>query len=257
VLATAAIVLFSLLALLALHEHELGVAGEEIPATLSGLIAGGLASASGFAVTLLAVVRPLDPALIRFRPGRETRLTLATVIVGTLTLSQALDSVLALLGLDAMGTPALIRQVLAGAAGPQLFVAVIVLGILVGTAEEAFFRGYMQTALRARWPPWGAVVGTSLAFALLHVDWVSLEIVHASLVLTLGLWLGFATERLDSALPAVAAHVLNNIVFTLEAASGFAVKGTGPNLLVGVACALVFAGCVVGLARVPGAKAVC
>jgi membrane protease YdiL (CAAX protease family) len=233
------------------------VAGEEIPATLAGLIAGGLASASGFAVTLLTVVRPLDPASIRLRPGRETRLTLAMVVVGTLTLSQALDSALTLLGLDALGTPALIRRVLAGAAGPQLFMAVVVLGILVGIAEEAFFRGYMQSALRARWPPWAAVLGTSLAFALLHVDWVSLEIVHASLVLALGLWLGFVTERLDSALPAVAAHVVNNIVFTLEAASGFTVKGIGPNLWLGVACVLVFAGCVAAVARVPRSKAVC
>jgi membrane protease YdiL (CAAX protease family) len=233
------------------------VAGEEIPATLAGLIAGGLASASGFAVTLLTVVRPLDPASIRLRPGRETRLTLAMVVVGTLTLSQALDSALTLLGLDSLGTPALIRRVLAGAAGPQLFMAVVVLGILVGIAEEAFFRGYMQSALRARWPPWAAVLGTSLAFALLHVDWVSLEIVHASLVLALGLWLGFVTERLDSALPAVAAHVVNNIVFTLEAASGFTVKGIGPNLWLGMACALVFAGCVAAVARVPRSKAVC
>lgn len=202
-------------------------------------------------------MRPLDPALIRLRPGRETGLTLGLVILGTLTLSQALDSALTLLGLDALGTPALIRRVLAGAAGAQLFAAVVVLGILVGIAEEAFFRGYMQSALRARWPPWAAVMGTSLAFALLHIDWIGLETVHASLVLALGLWLGFATERFDGALPAVAAHVVNNIVFTLQAASGLTVQGLGPNLGLGVACALVFAGCVVVVARVPRSKGVC
>jgi membrane protease YdiL (CAAX protease family) len=256
-LATAAIVLFSLLALLVLHEHEPGVPGEDIPATLPGLIAGGLASASGFAVTMLVVVRPLDLALIRLRPGRETGLTLALVILGTLTLSQALDSALTLLGRDALGTPALIRGVLADAAGAQLFAAVVVLGVLVGIAEEAFFRGYMQSALRARWPPWAAVLGTSMAFALLHVDWIGLEAVHAALVLALGLWLGFATERLDGALPAVAAHVVNNIVFTLQAATGLTVKGPGPNLWLGLACLLVFAGCLAVVARVPRSKGVC
>jgi hypothetical protein len=55
----------------------------------------------------------------------------------------------------------------------------------------------------------------------------------------------------------VAAHVVNNIVFTLQAASGLTVKGLGPNLWLGVACALVFAGCVVVVARVPPAKGVC
>lgn len=202
-------------------------------------------------MTLLVVVRPLDPALLRLRPGRETGSTLALVILGTLTLSQALDSAVALLGLDALGTPALIRRALAGAAGAQLFAAVVVLGVLVGIAEETFFRGYMQSALRARWPPWAAVLGTSMAFALLHIDWISLEVLHASLVLALGLWLGFATERLDGALPAVAAHVVNNSVFTLQAAFGLTVEGVGPNLWLGAVCAIVFGGCAAGVARVP------
>lgn len=239
------------MALLILHDPEATVPGEEIPTTTAGLIAGGLASASGFAVTLLVVVRPLDPAPLRLRPGRETGVTLALVIAGTLTLGQALDSAVTLLGLDALGAPALIRRALAGAAGGQLFAAVVVLGVLVGIAEEAFFRGYMQSALRARWPPWAAVLATSMAFALLHIDWVSLEALHATLVLALGLWMGFATERLDSALPAVAAHVINNIVFTLQAAFGLTVEGVGLNLWLGTACVVAFAACAAGVARVP------
>jgi membrane protease YdiL (CAAX protease family) len=171
------------------------VSDGELPATLPGLMAGGLASAAAFVVTLLVVVRPFDPARLRLRPGRETSLTLALVIVGTLALGQALDSTVTLLGLGELATPALIRRALTGAAGAPLFAAVVVLGVMVGIAEEAFFRGYMQSALRARWPPWAAVLATSMAFALLHLDWVRLEAVHASLVLALGLWLGFATER--------------------------------------------------------------
>jgi uncharacterized protein len=215
------------------------------------LIAGGLASAAAFVVTLLVVVRPFDPARLRLRPGRETRLTLGLVIVGTLALGQALDSTVTLLGLGELATPALIRRALTGAAGAPLFAAVVVFGFMVGIAEEAFFRGYMQSSLGARWPSWAAVVATSMAFALLHLDWVRLEAVYASLVLALGLWLGFATERTDSVLPAAAAHVINNIVFTLQAALGITVEGVGPNLGLGAACTVMFAGCAAGVARVP------
>jgi membrane protease YdiL (CAAX protease family) len=238
-------------ALSVLHAQDPSVSEGELPATLPGLIAGGLASASGFAVTLLIVVRPFELARLRLRPGRETALTLAMVIVGTLTLGQALDSAVTLLGLGDVGAPALIRRVLAGAAGPPLFAAVLVLGVGVGMAEEAFFRGYMQSALRACWPAWAAVLGTSLAFAVLHIDWVRLEALHASLVLALGLWLGFVTERMDSALPAVAAHVINNSVYTVQAALGLTVDGVGANLGLGAACAGLFVGCAIGVARVP------
>jgi membrane protease YdiL (CAAX protease family) len=251
VLAAASVGLFSLMALALLHDLHPEVPAEAIPTMFAGVIAGGLASAAGFATTLLAVVRPFDPAQLRLRPGRETRLTLAMVVVGTLTLGQALDSAVVLLGLEERGTPALIRRALEGAAGARLVAAVIVVGVLVGLVEEAFFRGYMQTGLRARWPPWAAVLVTSAAFALLHVDWVALDVLHAGLVLALGLWLGFATERSDSALPAVAAHVINNSVYTLQSALDVTVEGVGANLALGAACAVVFAGCAAGVARGP------
>jgi len=134
--------------------------------------------------------------------------------VGTLALGQVLDSATMLAGLGNRGAMAVIRRAIEGAAGPELFAAVVVIGVLAGSAEEVFFRGYMQGRLRERWGPALAVIVTSVAFGLLHFDWI-----HGVLALALGLWLGFVTERAGSALPAVVSHVVNNVVFTVLTAT--------------------------------------
>jgi membrane protease YdiL (CAAX protease family) len=166
------------------------------------------------------------------------------MILGTLALGQALDSALAVLGLANRGTMALIRSALEGAAGAELFLAVLVIGVIAGAAEEVFFRGYLQTSLREHLSPAGAVVAAALGFALFHPDPV-----HGPVALALGLWLGGITERAGSALPAVACHVVNNSLFTLLTVFGVTVDGAGPNAALGVASLLVFAGCVVLVAR--------
>src|SRR2546428_407368 len=134
-----------------------------IVSTLPGLLAGSLAASSGLLLTLLLVVRPLDPVRFRLVPGGETSSTLAAAVLGLLALGQALDSLTVLLGLDARGSLQLIRQVLEGTTGPDLFGAVLVLGVVAGATEEIFFRGYMQSRLREHWPPAAAVLATSAA----------------------------------------------------------------------------------------------
>jgi hypothetical protein len=143
-----------------------------------------------------------------------------------------------LAGLGQHGSMAAIRRALLGATGSDLFVAVIVIGVLAGGAEEVFFRGWMQTRLREHWPAARAVVVTSVAFGLMHLEWL-----HAALAVALSLWLGFVTEQTGSALPAVAAHVINNAVFTLLTASAGTVTGFEPNALLLLASAAVFLGC--------------
>jgi membrane protease YdiL (CAAX protease family) len=243
-LAFVAIVAFSIVAgdvVRGLHP-DLGEA--EALTGLPALLAGGIASSTALATTLLIVARPLEAARLRLRPGRETGTDLAVMVAGTLALGQALDSLTVLAGLGDRGAMAVIRAALQGAVGLELFAAVIVIGLMAGTAEEAFFRGYVQTSLVARWPPAVAVPLTSAAFAILHLEWL-----HVLLALALGLWLGFITERSGSALPAGTAHVVNNVVFTVVTATVGTVGGFWPNVGLAAAGAVLFAGALAWVSR--------
>lgn len=244
VLAFVAIVAFTVVAAVALRGLYPDLADAELFNGLPGLLAGGIASSVALGTTVLCVSRPVDLSRLRLRPGRETGRDLVAIVAGTLTLGQALDSLTMLVGLGQRGSMAVIRQALEGVGGPDLFAAVLVIGIMAGAAEEVFFRGYMQTRLREAWPPTLAIGVTALAFALLHLEWL-----HTLLALILGLWLGFVTERLGSALPAVAAHVINNTVFTVLTATLGSITAFGPNVGLALGCAVAFAVCVVFLAR--------
>ena len=211
---------------------------------LPGLIAGGLASSLALLLTVLLFNRPLEPVLLRLVPGWETGRALAVMIVGMLALGQCLDSLTTLAGLGDKGTLAAIRSVLADAAGPELFLAVLVISVVAGSAEELFFRGYMQTRLGQRLPPVVAVVVTSVAFGLFHLEWL-----HALLAFVLGLYLGCITAVAGSALPTIACHVINNALFTVLTALVGTVGGAAPNAVLLGASGCVFVGSVVWLRR--------
>src|SRR5438128_1409199 len=180
------------------------------------------------------------PASLRLMPGSETGRTLLLMSLGTLALGKTLDSLTALAGLAQRGNMLMIRQALAQAVGPDLFLAVIIVGVVAGTAEEMFFRGYMQTRLVQRLPRVAAVGITAFCFGVFHLDWL-----HGLLALALGLYLGWITELTGSALPAVVCHVINNALFTILTASWSAVGGAGLNIALAAVGALVFAGCVI------------
>ena len=119
-----------------------------------------------------------------------------------------------------------------GAHGGSLAYALVVIGLLAGTAEELFFRGFMQTRLSQRWSSRTAVLVTALFFGLMHMDPV-----HSPLALCLGIWLGFVCERSGSLWPALLAHVVNNTVATLFTGLPVPLFVAGVSLLVFVACA--------------------
>jgi membrane protease YdiL (CAAX protease family) len=169
---------------------------------------------------------------------------LVTAVFGMLSLGQALDSITMLAGLGRQGSLPAIRKALTGLEGGDLFAAVLVLGVLAGTAEELFFRGYMQSRLRAAWRPGTAVFATSVAFALLHMEWI-----HAAMALVLGIYLGALTERTGSALPAMVCHVANNTVFTLATAMAGTVEDRQTNVLLLVVSVVVFVVCAGALTR--------
>jgi membrane protease YdiL (CAAX protease family) len=239
-----AIMAFSILAAGALAAAYPDAAPATVLRELPGLLAGATAASMGLILTVLAVNRPFLPARLRLVPGRETGRDIALMILGMLALGQALDSLTALAGFGRHGALWDARRTLAGASGEQLFAAVLVLGPLAGTAEELFFRGYMQTRLRARWSPGWAVGATSACFAIMHLEWL-----HALLAFILGLYLGFIVEMAGSALPAIASHAVNNALFTLVTALGGAVLGFWPNVVLLAASGAVFWGCVVWLRR--------
>ncbi len=82
-----------------------------------------------------------------------------------------------------------------------------------GISEEVAFRGVVLSGFRSRYSPATAVGVSALLFALMHLDPL-----HALLAFPAGLWLGFLVVRTGSLYPAVAAHALNNLWSTLEAA---------------------------------------
>lgn len=217
----------------------------ELARSLPGLLASAVASSTALLLTVVAVARPLSAARLRLRPGRERGLDLVAVIVGTLALGQALDALVTLTGGAEHGAMAEIRRALAGAAGGELLAAVLVIGLLAGAAEEVFFRGLLQGALRERLSPALAVLASAAGFGLMHLEWR-----HALLALALGLWLGAATEACGSALPAAAAHVTNNVVFTLATAVLPPVSDARTNAWLLAGALVVLAACVARLARV-------
>jgi membrane protease YdiL (CAAX protease family) len=214
--------------------------------TLPGLLAGSLAASAGLLLTLLLVVRPVDPARLRLLPGWETGPTLLVATLGLLALGQALDSLTVLAHVDDRGSLQLIRQLLEGTTGPDLFGAVVVLGVVAGGAEEIFFRGYMQSRLREHWRPAAAILAASASFAALHVD---ISAVHMVLAFALGLYLGFVAETTGSTLPCIVCHVVNNVVYTLQTALGITIVGRDVNAIAAAVSALVFVGCVLWIRR--------
>ena len=237
-LAFVAILSFSLVAAVLLRASFPELSEREVFDGLPGNLAGATASAAALVVTLLIVAKPVDPVRLRLVPGRETGAQLGAMIVGTLALGQALDSVTVLAGFANRGAMAVIRRAIESATGPDLFAAVVVIGVLAGSAEEVFFRGYMQGRLRERFTPAVAVMLTSVAFALLHLEWI-----HAGMALVLGLWLGFVTEQAGSALPAVAAHVINNALFTLVTALLGNLDDRALNIALLAGASAIFVGC--------------
>jgi membrane protease YdiL (CAAX protease family) len=243
-LAFVAIVLASVLAVSVLHALDPDLREAEVVQGFPGLVAGAVASSTALLVTFLAATRGMAAARIRLVPGRETGRDLGVMILGVLALGQALDSITVIAGLSNHGAMATIRRALFGASGPDLFLAVIVIGILAGSVEELFFRAYMQSVLGERWSREVAILVTSAAFGLLHLDRV-----HAPLAFVLGVYLGFVTEISGSALPAMACHVVNNVVFTIVTALVGSVAGLGTNVVLLLATTITVTGCVRSLVR--------
>ena len=111
----------------------------------------------------------------------------ALLVLGAVALSFALDGIIEQADLRD-GTPlAEFAELLAGAGGADLALALLALGLAPGFAEELLCRGLVQRGLEARLGAAGAVVVAALFFGALHVD-----AVHGGFAVLLGLYLGVA-----------------------------------------------------------------
>lgn len=193
------------------------------PAVL-GVTVSAMATAAMFAVLAFGLLM-LDPARrggIRRRlglvPGRLGWPGVLLAIVGVIALSNLLEALIGWLQLSEMGTLAKLDADLAGARGAGLTGAMAAVALASGTAEELFFRGYLQRGLQRRLSAtrrgaWIALLVASAAFAIAHFDPV-----HSPAAFALGLYLGAVTQIADSVRPAILCHVTNNALAVLDAA---------------------------------------
>jgi len=168
-------------------------------------VAGGWTGLVALVAGLLSPV-PLRERL-GFLPSRLGRAGWWIVPLGALGLNQAVDAAFHLTGFGRGDALEGLLKTLAGARGPTIAVAVLVVGALSATCEELFFRGYLQRRLVLRFGPAIGVLVPALLFGLAHLD-----LHHALFALTFGLFVGAAAWAADSTGPAIAAHVVNNTV---------------------------------------------
>jgi membrane protease YdiL (CAAX protease family) len=210
---------------------------EDLVSSPPGLSVAALLSAIGLGVSA-SIAAALSPVPWR----RRLRLTMegvtagrvALVVLGLLAVSQALESCIALLGLSRFGTLNHLNRVMASASGVWLAVLMVAVALGPGIAEELFFRGYMQTRLSERYGSVAAIAAASACFGFMHFD-----LVHSPVAAVLGVFLGWAVERIGSIVPAMAAHVVNNLVAVLSARWSLAETIAGQVAVLAVAIAAV------------------
>jgi membrane protease YdiL (CAAX protease family) len=197
------------------------------------------------AIALVAGGRPSSVTL-RLRAGRIAGRGLAIVVLGTLALSQALESLTILLGMGLGPSLDLIARTMADAPPLGVILAVLVVGLLAPLGEELFFRGYLQTRLRQVWSPGRAILVTALAFGVIHG-----EPVHGVLAFGLGLYLGLVTERAESVIPAIICHAANNTASVVLSAWVGSPPTVGMNATVLLLTLPVVAGAIRWMWRIP------
>jgi uncharacterized protein len=165
---------------------------------------------------LLAALSP-TPWLRRLRAAKSS-LTTWTLVVAAATvlgLSFCVSTVLHLLHWGQTGVLKLIADAFKGASPGFLLLGLLVIGVGAGISEEIFFRGYLQSRLVARWGRWTGISLTAACFSLIHLD-----LAQGLFALTIGVFLGWVTERAGSIRPAILVHVVNNCASVLLSAGG-------------------------------------
>ena len=216
-----------------------------------GLLGAALVSAVMLSLVTLLTARLMGGGVAaRLGPTRARPLGIAAAVVGLAGLSLACGSAAQLAGLGRAGVTEQIALALRSSNPLRIVLAVLCIGVAPAFAEEGFFRGLMQTRLRARWSRWPSIVVTAMAFGAFHVDPV-----QGSEAFIAGVFFGWVVDRFGGIRPSIAAHAFNNAMFVLFASlAGSDDEGTRP-VTVGVLVAGVVA-CAVATAVIRSRHAV-
>ncbi len=124
---------------------------------------------------------------------------------------------------------------------PAAITIYLAIGLLPALCEEVLFRGVLARGLATHLRPAIAIGVTAIAFAAYH-----LNVAQLVPAFCLGLALGILTLRANSAVPAMVAHALNNVMALLVARGDAAllvrVIERHPHLVLGIATVLTASG---------------
>lgn len=197
-----------------------GTLARSILAQPAGYYAAGLGTCLAFAGCALvaAALSPTAPSLReRLRLHEPPRWLLpglagAVAMAGVSRLGNSLREVLGAFGEGPVGV---MRQDFTGMSAELTLLGVFVVGVGAGLGEELLFRGYLQTRLEQRWPPWLANVVVAALFGLAHGEpW------HSTFAFGYGLLLGWVARRAGTILSSMTAHVLNNAFWVVMMSLG-------------------------------------
>jgi membrane protease YdiL (CAAX protease family) len=196
----------------------------EFALSAPGMILGALTNAVVLGAvglgTALWLGRPVS-ARLRIGASRASPVGYAALTAGLLGLSFACGAARDLLRIPGGSVMDAMAHAFQEPSPGRFAAALLAIGVAPGIAEEAFFRGMMQTQLAAAWGRWPAIATTAAAFGLIHLDPV-----QGSLAVLAGLFLGWAVERFRGIRPTIVAHAINNAVFVAVAASSTSEEAT-------------------------------
>ncbi len=185
-------------------------------ATIPGLLSTTPTGLAALGMAIGAAIFSKTPwqQRLRLRPGTGRWWVCIPSLIGILALGQTMTQTMQLCGIAPGPTLTAIATAFASLTGASLIVAVATVGVLAGTAEELFFRGYIQSRFQQRWGALLAILLTSVLFGVLHLD-----LVHSPLAMGLGVYLGYLAFRTESIRLPIFAHVTNNALSVLMGAS--------------------------------------
>ncbi|WLF70402.1 CPBP family intramembrane metalloprotease [Clostridium septicum] len=101
-------------------------------------------------------------------------------------------------------------QMLSGVGSGNIFVAILVVGIIAPIAEEFIFRGVIYRALKKNMSIVSTIIIQAILFGIFHGN-----LIQGMYTIPLALVLGYVTYRTNSLLPAIMIHIVNNTAATV------------------------------------------
>ncbi|MEL7367975.1 MAG: CPBP family intramembrane glutamic endopeptidase [Myxococcota bacterium] len=133
--------------------------------------------------------------------------SLMVAVAVTVGLSMALSGGIYALHLDDYGVLAHLRARFQQAEGARWLLLALLMTLAPAFGEEFFFRGFVLRTLAARYGAMVAVLGSSLMFAVSHLDPL-----QSSITFVLGIAIGWSVLWTGSLWTGIVAHAANNAV---------------------------------------------